>query len=370
MNIQKAIIYKLDIPLKKPFRTSFGELKNREILFLRLYDKSGIQALGESANLELPIYEPDFNDATIVLLKNYVLPLLFKKTIQTIDELETIYAHIRGNNFTKSLIDAAYWDFMRQKTKKTLRELWGGTKKNIPAAISIGLGTDLNSSIDRVLRYIETYHPKRAKIKIRPSIDVQLIKAIRKKYPTLPLFVDANAAYRYADHNIFKQLDTMNLLMIEQPFAYNDLVEHATLQKEIQTPICLDESISNYHAAEQAIALHACKIFNIKPQRVGGYWQAKKISELAQRHSIPVWCGGMIEAGWGQLFNCSIATLPNFIYENDICLTKWYLADDILQDPIEEKDGIIHVSSTDSLFAIDEKKFKRFTVEKISVNPR
>ena len=158
--------------------------------------------------------------------------------------------------------------------------------------------------------------------------------------------------------------------MIEQPLNFNDIVDHATLQKELKTPICLDESISSYQLAEQALKIGACKIINIKPQRVGGYWQAKKISELAATYNVPVWCGGMVEAGWGQLFNCSIATLPNFTYENDICLTKWYLADDILKEPITEENGKIDVTKTDKLLSlenIDEKKFKRFTVNKIDL---
>jgi o-succinylbenzoate synthase len=179
--------------------------------------------------------------------------------------------------------------------------------------------------------------------------------------------VDANASFTIKDINIFKELDKYNLLMIEQPLQYNDIVDHAELQKQIETPICLDESAMNYHLVDQALKIGACKIVNIKPQRVGGYWQAKKISELCNEYGVPVWCGGMIESGWGQLFNCAIATLPNFKYENDICLSKWYLADDILTTPIEEVNGIINVNETKDLFKIDEAKFKKYTVSKILV---
>lgn len=368
MNIQKAEIYKLYIPLQQPFRVSFGEFTKREIVFVKLFDKSGLTGIGESANFDVPVYEPDFNDATILLLKNFLLPRIINKDINDINGIESIFQTIRGNNFARVAIESAYWHLESQKQNQPLRKLWGGKKEKIKAAISIGLGTTLEDSIERVKRYIDQFKPKRAKIKIKPGIDVKLIEAIRNCYPDLPIFVDANSGYTLKDKALFEELDKYNLLMIEQPLGFNDLVDHATLQKQIKTPICLDESINGYHAAEQALTLGSCKIINIKPQRVGGYWQAKLISELAAKFNIPVWCGGMIESGWGQLFNCSIATLPNFTYENDICLTKWYLADDILETPILETDGIIDVGLTDSQFKIDEKKFTKYTVAKQTVS--
>ncbi len=343
-------------------------MSHREIVFLKLFDKNGLVGIGETANFDYPFYEPDFNDGTIHLLKKYLIPRILNKKINTISDLENTYKTMRGNNFTKAVLDAAFWHLKMQEEKIPLRKLWGGTKTKIKAAISIGLGTDLKNTIDRVLRYIETFKPERAKIKIKPGIDIELVKAIRKKYPDLPLFVDANSAYSLKDINIFKILDKYELLMIEQPLLFTDIVDHSILQKQIKTPICLDESIGNYNLAAQAIKIGSCKIINIKPQRVGGYWQAKLISELAAENKIPVWCGGMIESGWGQLFNCSIATLPNFKYENDICLKKWYFADDILVEDLDETKGIIDVAATDTLFKIDEKKFKKYTVAKISVS--
>lgn len=368
VKVDKAEIYKLKLPLQKPFRTGFGELVDREIVYVRLYDKfSGLSGLGEAANLEIPIYEPEFNDGTILLLKNYLLPLIINKEFTNISEIEDFYQNIRGNNFAKVAIEAAFWHLVSQIENKPLRNIWGGTKDTIPAGISIGMGTDLKDSISRVLNYIETFNPERAKIKIKPGIDVDLIAEIRKKYPDIPLMVDANASFTYKDKAVFMKLDKFNLKMIEQPFAYNDMIEHSMLQKIIKTPICLDESIGSYKIAEEAIQLGSCKIINIKPQRVGGYWQAKKISELAERNKIPVWCGGMIESGWGQLFNSHIASLPNFKLENDICLTKWYLADDILKDGIPEQNGNIDLTKTDGLFSINEKKFKKYLIYKTSI---
>jgi len=298
MHITKAEVYKIYLPLKEPFRISVTSMTHREIVLIKLFDKNGLIGVGESANFDFPFYEPDFNDGTIHLLKTYLIPAILNKRIDTIEELEAVYALMRGNNFTKTVIESAFWHLKSQETGKPLRKLWGGTKTKIPAAISIGLGVDLKDTIQRVLRYIKTYSPERAKVKIKPGIDVKLIAAIRNSHPDLPLFVDANSSYTLKDTPIFKELDEMDLLMIEQPLAYNDIVDHSILQKQIKTPICLDESISNYHIAEQAIKIGACKIINIKPQRVGGYWQAKLVSELAAQNNIPVWCGGMIESGW------------------------------------------------------------------------
>lgn len=367
MNIKKAEIYKIKLPLKSPFTTGFGTLLDREIVFVYLYDKNGLVGIGESANLALPLYESEYNDSMIVLLSNYLIPHILNKKIGNINDLQTIFQHIRGNNFAKTAIEAAFWHLKSQQTRKPLRTLWGGTKNKIPAAISIGLGKNVNETVSKIINYIETYNPKRVKIKIKPGMDIKLIKAIRLHYPDLSIMVDANSSYTLKDLKIFKQLDNYHLKMIEQPLEYNDIVDHSLLQKSLKTPICLDESIIDYHTAEQAIKIKACQIINIKPQRVGGYWQAKLISELCKRHGIPVWCGGMIEAGWGQLFNCHIATLPNFTYENDICLKKWYLADDILEQDIEEEDGLIDVSKTDSLFKIDTKKLKKYLITKLII---
>lgn len=368
MEIKKGEIFKIKLPLIVPFRTGFGTLINREIVFVKLYDKKGVIGIGESANLELPLYEPEFNDSMIALLKKYLIPLIMNKKIDSISDLEKLVSSIRGNNFAKTAIESAFWHIQSQLIGRPLRKLWGGARSKIPVAVSIGLGKNLNESIKKVKKTIDQLRPKRAKIKIKPGIDIELIKTIRLDYPKLPIMVDANASYALKDIKVMQKLDKFNLVMIEQPLAYNDLFDHSLLQKKIKTPICLDESISCLHQAEQAIKIKACKIINIKPQRVGGYWQAKLIAKLAKKNQIPVWCGGMIESGWGQLFNCHIATLPNFNYENDICLTKWYLAEDILERPIDEQNGFINVASTDKQFVINEKKFKKYTVTKLEVS--
>ena len=364
MKVKKAEIYKLSIPLKSPFTTSFGTLTKREIIFLKLHDQTGLVGIGESAGLELPIYEPDYNDSTILLLEKYLVPKIINQNINSVKDLTSHLNQVRGNNFAKVAIESAYWHLQSQKLNKPLRKLWGGSRKYIPAAISLGLEASLKKSLTKVHRYVSKHQPQRIKLKIKPGLDYKYLKTIRKTYPDLIIMIDANAGYTIKNLPLFKKLDQLNLQMIEQPLQYNDLYDHALLQKQIKTPICLDESITGLHSAYQAIKLKACQIINIKPQRVGGYYVAKQISKLTKKNNLPVWCGGMIESGWGQLFNCHLATLPNFKLHNDICLSKWYLADDILGKPITEKNNKIDVSSTDNLFSIDTDKFSYYTTYK------
>ncbi|MEI6887543.1 MAG: o-succinylbenzoate synthase [bacterium] len=368
MKIKSAEILKLVIPLKSPFITSFGKLTDRSIVFVKLYDSSGVIGLGESANMDFPIYEPDFNTATIALLRELISSQLIGKEVNTIENLENCYKNIRGNNIAKTAIESAYWNIESIVKEVPLNVLWGGVKDKVNVGISIGLGNSLEESIDKVKKYVSDNNPKRVKLKIRRGIDLKYIESIRNYYPKLNIQIDANAGYTIKDKSLFKRLDMLNLSMIEQPFEYNDLVDHSILQSELNTPICLDESISNYHMADQAIKIKACKIMNLKPQRVGGYYEAKRIAKLCELNSIPVWCGGMIESGWGQLFNTAIATLPNFNYDNDICLSKWYLFDDILKNDIKEKDGVIDIKSTYDLFEIDEKKFQKYTVYRENIS--
>lgn len=367
MKIKQAELFKIRLPVLAPFRTGFGVVTERILVWVKLTDENGLVGYGESANLELPFYEPEYNDSMMLLLKKYLIPKIIDKNINTIQDLEGVFSVIKANNFAKTVVEAAFWHLEMQKRNEPLRKLWGGSKTKIPVGISIGLGKDLNTSIKKILDYIDKFNPNRTKIKIKPGVDIKLIEAIREKHPKLRLTVDANASYTLKNINIFKELDRFDLTMIEQPLNYDDFVDHSILQKQIKTPICLDESIGSYHDAEQAVKLGACKIMNIKPPRVGGYWISKKISEFCEKNNIPVWCGGMLESGWGQLFNSSIATLSNFTFENDICLTKWYLKDDILEEPIVETNGFVDIEATDRLFKIDHKKLKKYTIEKIIV---
>lgn len=360
MTIAHASVFIVTLPLISPFRTGFGELTERELVFVKLTDSDGVVGYGESANLAVPIYEPEWNGSMVLLLTRHILPALIGADIPSVDALTSRLSVIRGNNFAKAAVEAAYWHLVSQRNTKPLRELWGGTKQVIPAAISIGLGTTEEESVAKAKDAIDRYSPVRAKLKIRPGIDVGYIERIRNTYPNLPIMVDANASYTPNNVGVMRALDRLGLVMIEQPYAYNDLADHASLARSIQTPVCLDESITSYHTAEEAIALGACSIFNIKPQRVGGYGEAARISRLAGAHGASAWCGGMIESGWGQIFNCNIATLPDFTFENDICLTKWYLADDIIAGAIPERHGVIDVAETDRLLSFDQEKLTRY----------
>ncbi len=366
MKIIKAEILTLSIPMIEPFMTGFGVFDQRDIILLKLYDQDGRIGIGESANFNVPIYMPDFNSGTISLLREHLVPLILKNKINEYLDIENILNTVVGNNIAKSLIDMAYWHLKSQIENKTLSELWGGKQEKIKAAISIGMEKDLNLNIQKIIKIVSDHNPLRIKIKIKPGLDVNLISAVRKEFPDLKIQVDANASFKANDMDILEKLDQYNLTMIEQPFEALDLLSHAKLQSRIKTPVCLDESAENFLMTKQAIELKACKIVNIKPARVGGFYQAKKISDLCEQNNIPVWCGGMIESGWGQYFNCHIATLNNFKFVNDICLTKWYLKDDIINKPINESNGVINISDLADI-QIDDEKVNYYLQTKIVI---
>ena len=369
MYIKKAEIFTISIPLIDSFRTSFMELNKRTVLVLKLYDKSGLIGIGESPGLDIPIYTSDFHYGTILLLRDYLIPSLLNKEINTIDDLLRSYSHIIGNNYAKIALEASFWHLKSQQNNIPLYKLWGGNKEKIAATISIGFNGDIKGTVEKVKKYVDRFKLNKLKVKIKPGIDIEFVEKLRELFPDFSIRIDANGAYTLKDLDMFKQLDTLGLTMIEQPLMNGDLVDHSILQKKLKTPICLDESIHTIHDAEQAAKIKACRIVNIKPARVGGFWESKKIAEYCASQGISVWCGGLLETGWGQLFNCSIATLPNFRHDNDICLTKWYLKDDIIQDEIKEKNGHINIEDVHRIYQkqLDENKFEKYIVDKVII---
>lgn len=369
MIIERAEVVQVRLPLRAPYRTSFAEVTATNSVFVRLFEKSGLVGVGESAGLPLPVYEPDFIAATVLLLRDHLLPRILGRQLESVEDVEAVYADIRGNSFAKAAMEAAYWHLVSQETGQPLRKLWGGVKEAVPVGIGIGLQEGLESSIEHVLHQIEELSPARAKLKIHHGVDVELVRAVRKVHPDLIITVDANACYTYEDAEVFLELDEFGLEMIEQPLQFNDFADHARLQARLRTPICLDESIDDLHGAEQALEMGACRIINIKPPRVGGYAVSKRIAELAVARGAAVWCGSVLESGWGQLFNASIATLPGFDYESEIGESSFYLADDIVASSLTHRDGHIDVPATDDLWVIDEERFDAYTVERYRVEP-
>ncbi|MEK7449142.1 MAG: o-succinylbenzoate synthase [Planctomycetota bacterium] len=368
----------LKLPLVNFFETSFGRVYDHETVLVILHtrpdrvgDREGFIGYGEAPASAFPYYSSETVETCWYILKNFLTPLLTRKFTDSQGQMDNLnillssFSRIRGHQMAKAAVEFALSDLQAQAKGYSLSHLYGGTKKTIPAGISLGIDISLTQLMRQINTAIQTGY-QRIKIKIKPGWDIITIKEIRSVFPDIALSVDANGAYTSDDWKLFKELDKYKLLMIEQPLAYNDLMDHAALQKKIKTPICLDESITSFHAAEQALALKSCRIINIKPARVGGPSEAKKIHDLCLQKKIPVWCGGLLETGIGRLHNIAIASLPGFKLPNDISASERYYQEDIITPPVSvEKNGFIKVPEEPGLAKrVDLGRVEKYTIKK------
>ena len=271
----------------------------------------GFEGWGESASPSDPYYCPETTETCWHILKDFLAPKVLGRDWSTIDELIALFGPIKGNHFAKAGLEMACWDAMARAEGVSLASMLGGTRSEIESGVSLGIERDLGALLDQVDRYVEEGY-RRIKLKIAPGWDLAAVKAVRDRHPLVPLQVDANSAYTLADVETLKQLDEFDLLLIEQPLAHDDIVDHATLQAQLKTPVCLDESIHSAEDARKALDLGSCRVINIKVSRVGGLREAKRVHDLCSSRGVPVWCGGMHEFGIGRAANVAIASLPGF----------------------------------------------------------
>lgn len=323
----------IELPLKWPFETSFGRTTRRRILILRVFDKSGAFGYGECTAPEDPFYNHETIDTAWIIITKYAAPLLASGAIDSAAQVAPALARIRGNRMAKGAVEAAIWDLEARIADVPLWKHIGGTVDEIACGVSIGLQESHDMLLEKVAREVESGY-QRIKIKIKPGKDIELVQAVRERMPAIKLMVDANSAYTLADIDLLKQLDKYNLMMIEQPLTPGDLVDHAKLQREISTPVCLDESILTLSDARHAHELGSCKIINIKLGRVGGHAEAKLIQSYCSENGIEVWCGGMLESGVGRAHNIAMSTLPGFTLPGDVSASERYWEDDIIEPPV------------------------------------
>lgn len=360
MKIERVEVCHIELPLQKPFQISSGTLKKRDSLIIKVYSK-GVVGYGESAPMPEPFYSYETLETCRYIICEFLTPALKDKLINNPKETIELFNNIRGHPFAKAGIETAIWDLFARKDKTSLAEKLGSKNKSIESGVALGI---FNSE-ENLLKAVEracTEGYKRVKIKIKHGWDVKPVKVIRKNFPDVPLMVDANADYSMKDISIFKELDNCNLMMIEQPLHYNDLFEHAKLQKKISTPVCLDESIHGINDAIGAITLKSCRIVNIKIQRVGGLANAKKIHDLCQKAKIPVWCGTMPESGIGQCHGLALAGLENFKYPADLEPSLRFFKDDLVEPLLGlNGNGTISIPKTIGFGVVNEKKLKKYT---------
>ncbi len=333
LQLERIELREIELPLRWPFETSFGRTTRRRIMIVRVFDESGAFGYGECTAPEDPFYNHETIDTAWIIVTNYVGPLLSEARIERAEEVNDALGRIRGNRMAKGGVEAAIWDLEARIAGKPLWQHIGGTRDEIACGVSIGLQASAETLVEKVTREVEAgYH--RIKIKIKPGRDLSLVEAVRSKFPSIRLTVDANSAYSLADTDLLKRLDEYNLMMIEQPLAPGDLVDHAKLQREINTPICLDESILTRADARHAHELGSCRIINIKLGRVGGHAEARSIQEFCAERETPVWCGGMLESGIGRAHNIAMSTLPGFNLPGDVSASARYWEEDIIEPPV------------------------------------
>jgi O-succinylbenzoate synthase len=265
---------------------------------------------------------------------------------------------------TRGGVEVAAWDLEARLNNQPLwKQIGGGARHEIPCGVSIGIQDSVPQLLEKIAHEVDAGY-QRVKMKIKPGWDVDVIRQVRERFPSIKLMADANSAYTLADIDRLKQLDEFYLMMIEQPLAHDEIIDHATLQAQLQTPICLDECIRSAHHAEQAIRMKACGIINIKLGRVGGFREAKRVHDVAQAAGIPVWCGGMLESGIGRAHNIALSTLPNFVLPGDVSASKRYWTRDIICPPVETTPrGTILVRDDPGFgYAIDHDFVKQVTV--------
>ena len=330
MRIEKAVIRQMKLPFKTGFRTSFGTTVVKDFLLVELYDAEGRFGLGECSAFMRPWYNEETTVGARYVIREFLLSeLLRAEEIASPEAFFDQTAWIRRNRMARSAVDCALWDLWSREQGISEWRALGGTKNVIESGVSLGI----EKSPAELLRTIEKYLGqgyRRVKCKIAPGYDLEYLRAARREYGGIMLMADANSAYTLDDIDTFRAMDELDLLMIEQPLASDDIVDHRHLQAAIRTPVCLDESVDSVDDARRAIELGSCRVINIKVARVGGLTEARRIQEFASRHNVGCWCGGMVDAGVARGHNIAAATLPNYVYPNDIPSSDRYYADDLV----------------------------------------
>lgn len=333
MKIEKVELVLIKLPYVHYFETSLGREESKACILVKVYSE-GICGYGEVVADRLPLYSYETNATAWIMLKDIFIPLIFKKGIFEPEDFYVESRRYKGHPMARAGLELALWDLKAKKAGLPLFKLYGGTKEEIPSGVSVGIQDSVPELLERIENFLREGYP-RVKIKIKPGWDTQICQAVRERFPGLLLQADANAAYGMGDKETLKALDDFGLLMLEQPFSDEDLWDHSLLQREMKTPICLDESAKSVDIVKKAIDMKSCQVINIKVGRVGGIIEARKIHDLCQEKGMPVWCGGMLETGIGRAHNLHLASLPNFTLSNDISASRRYYTKDLIDPTVD-----------------------------------
>jgi len=368
MKIERITLRHVKMPLVHFFQTSFGRTYERDMILVEVASE-GVSGWGEITCGENPFYNEEWTLSAWSIAKDYVAPRLLGHELASAADAGERSAHIRGHFMARGGVEAAVWDLEARRQGVSLaRHIGGGTRAEIACGVSIGIQDNVEQLLEKIRVEVEAGY-QRIKMKIAPGWDVDVIRRVREAFPNIKLMADANSAYTLADIQHLKRLDEFHLMIIEQPLAHDEIIDHVKLQAALETPICLDECIRSAHQARQAIEMRACRIINIKLGRVGGFAEAKRVHDVCQQHHVPVWCGGMLESGIGRAHNVALSTLPNFVLPGDVSASRRYWKRDVIDPWVEvTPQGTIRVPEAPGFgYAIDHEFLRSIQVREETV---
>ena len=333
MRITQIELREIRLSLVHFFETSFGRTTERRIALVRVVDEDGAEGWGECTAGEGPFYSEEWIEGAWVVLRDYLAPMTLGREVAGAAEVFGLMKPVRGNRMAKAAVETAAWDLEARKAGVPLWRHLGGVRAEVACGVSIGIQDSVDALLEKIERELGAGY-RRIKIKIKPGWDAGVVARVRERFPDIPLMVDANSAYTLADAPLFRELDKFKLMMVEQPLAYDDREDHAKLQRKIETPVCLDESVRSAEDARKAIEAGACRVVNVKLGRVGGHAEARRVERVCREAGLPVWCGGMLESGVGRAHNIAMSTLAGFTLPGDVSASARYWEEDIIEPPV------------------------------------
>jgi O-succinylbenzoate synthase len=331
--ISSIELREIRLPLIHFFETSFGRTTERRIILVRVNDSEGGEGWGECTAGEGPFYSEEWTESAWPTIKDFLAPMVVGQEIEDAAGANALMKKVRGNRMAKAAIETGCWDMEARRAGVPLWKHLGGVHEEIACGVSIGIQDSVEELLEKIATELAAGY-QRIKIKIKPGWDLTVVRKVRERYPEILLMGDANSAYTLNDVELFQALDDFNLMMIEQPLAHDDMFDHAELQKQIKTPVCLDESIHSAEDAQHASDIGACRIVNVKLGRVGGHAEARRVETVCRERSVPIWCGGMLESGIGRAHNIALASLAGFTLPGDISASARYWEEDIIDPPV------------------------------------
>jgi len=364
MKVERIDVWHVALPLRTPWRTAYGSDSSIHSVIVRIASE-GIEGWGEAAPLEAPTYSPQYAHATFDVICRFFAPALLGKELPSAEVVLSLLAHFKGNSFAKAALESAWWNLESQRSGTPLWRLLGGRDRRISVGADFQAFDDTGELLDSIARAVERGYP-RVKLKVEPGREVKTVAAVRDAFPDLTIHIDCNSGYAFPDDSgVFRELDRFGLAMLEQPLRFDDFVGHAQLQQIVETPICLDESITSPAFFELALQMEACRIVNIKPARVGGLLPSCRILELARENETGAWVGGMLESGIGVRIAGSLAALEGFTYPADIFPSDRIHAFDISDPPVLlDEDCMLTTDEITRPYRVDRERLADVTVER------